>query len=290
MQKIILVVGPTASGKSKRAVELAKEHGGEVISVDSRQIYRGLDIGTEKTTTEEMDEVPHHLIDIRDAHETYSAGDFVHDATRLIEDIIARGKTPILAGGSHFYIDALLYGLPAIERNDALREEVEKLTSDELYQEILSKDPQRAAQLDPANRRRLVRAVEIIRAHGSVPQREKSNSAFAEAHEIEWVIIDPPRDELRTRIDARLEAALSNGLIGEVARVRELVGDERLNELGLEYRIVGEYLRDERSKDSLLAALSSRLWHYARRQKAWLRKLASEQEATTEASQHQDRS
>src|SRR6185437_678490 len=112
MEEIIAIGGPTASGKSARAVEEALGRGGEVISVDSRQVYRTLDIGTEKTSPEEMQGVPHHLIDIRDPETPYSAGDFVDDATSLIETLIAEGKTPILAGGTHFYFDALLYGLP----------------------------------------------------------------------------------------------------------------------------------------------------------------------------------
>ena len=272
-KKIIVVAGPTASGKSKEAVRLAKERDGEVISVDSRQIYKGLDIGTEKTTREEMSGIPHHLIDIREPSESYSAGEFVQDAKRLIDEIIARGKVPILAGGTHFYFDALIYGLPEIPQDALVREEIERLTDDEILEEVRAKDPARFSQLDPANRRRLIRALEIIRTQGRVPERPRDVSASE--YEVEWVIINPERDVLRERIHTRLAQALKNGLIEEVERVRELVGDERLNELGLEYRVVGEYLRGERTEESLLSTLSSKLWHYARRQKAWLRKLAA---------------
>jgi tRNA dimethylallyltransferase len=266
---ILIVAGPTASGKSKEAVRLAKERGGEVISVDSRQVYRGLDIGTEKTTREEMDGIPHHLIDIREPSESYSAGDFVQDARRLIDEIIARGNVPILAGGTHFYFDALLFGLPETPQDVALKSEIELLSTQELLAEIKEKDPVRYAQLDPANRRRLVRAVEIIRTNGRVPVRRTESLEY----EPEWVVINPSPEELRERIDARLSAAFANGLVEEVDRVRALVGDERLNELGLEYKTVGEYLRGERTHESLQSALSSKLWQYARRQKAWLRKL-----------------
>ncbi len=272
-KKIIVVAGPTASGKSKEAVRLAKERDGEVISVDSRQIYKGLDIGTEKTTKEDMSGIPHHLIDMREPSESYSAGEFAQDAKRLIDEIIARGKVPILAGGTHFYFDALIYGLPEIPQDALVREEIERLTDDEIIEEVRAKDPARFSQLDPANRRRLIRALEIIRTQGRVPERPRDVSASE--YEVEWVIINPERDVLRERIDTRLAQALENGLIEEVERVRELVGDERLNELGLEYRVVGEYLRGERTEESLLSTLSSKLWHYARRQKAWLRKLAA---------------
>ena len=231
-----------------------------------------LDIGTEKTTKEEMDGIPHHLIDIRDPKETYSAGDFVKDAERLIEEIRSRGKRPILAGGTHFYFDALLYGLPEeTEPNASLREDLEKRSTESLMEEIRTRDPRRAERIDPMNRRRLVRALEIIETHGRVPERDATEARFP----VEWVVLNPERDELRLRIKNRLSVALKNGLIEEVRRVREYVGDERLNELGLEYRIIGEYLRNERSEDTLLDSLSTKVWHYARHQKAWLRKLAS---------------
>lgn len=271
--KILLIAGPTASGKSSRAVEEAIARNGEIISVDSRQVYRTLDIGTEKISVEEMRGVPHHLINICDPKENYSAGDFVVDATRLIEDITLRGKLPILAGGTHFYFHALLYGLPAIVDIDPeLREELEKLPTEELATRVKNLDPRRAGELDPRNRRRLIRALEIIATKGAVPVRTKPELVY----DTEWIIIDPPREVLRERIDTRLKTALERGLLEEVRRVRGDVGNTRLNELGLEYRIVGEYLRGERSEDSMLPTLSAKLWQYARRQKAWLRKLHDE--------------
>ena len=267
------VVGPTASGKSARAVALAKEFDGEVISVDSRQVYQGLDIGTEKITQEEMQGIPHHLIDIRSPKETYSAGDFVADATRLIKEISARGNLPILAGGTHFYVHALLHGLPEeTPVRPELREKLEKLPIEELAARVKERDPRRASELDPNNRRRLVRALEIIETCGMVPKRKELSPTYA----TEWILLDPPREELRAHIDERLRNAFSRGLIDEVRHVREDVGDARLNELGLEYKIVGEFLRGERTEDSLLPALSAKLWQYARRQKAWLRKLRDE--------------
>lgn len=267
---IVCIAGPTASGKSSRAVEEALLRNGEVISVDSRQVYRGLDRGTEKITLEERQGVPHHLIDIRDASENYSAGDFMLDATRLIEEIHARGKLPILVGGTHFYFDALLSGLPArVDENPALRSELEKLSSEELFARIKEKDARRALEVDPKNRRRLVRALEIIEAKGKVPERTSDSSPY----EVTWVVINPPQEELKERIEARLSQALENGLVEEVRRVREEVGDTRLNELGLEYKIIGEFLRGERTEESLFPALLAKLSQYARRQKAWLRKL-----------------
>ena len=276
MTDILCIAGPTASGKSSRAVEEALERGGEVISVDSRQVYRGLDIGTEKITTEEMRGVSHHLIDIRDARENYSAGDFVQDATGLIAEITARGKLPILAGGTHFYFDAFVNGLPmGVDANPELRKELEALPTEELFARISEQDPRRSADLDPQNRRRLIRALEIVSAKGVVPARAAAARA---KYQVEWIVIDPPPEELRKRIDARLASASERGLVEEVRRVREEVGDARLNELGLEYKVVGEYLRGERDRASLLPTLSAKLWQYARRQKAWLRKLISSED------------
>jgi tRNA dimethylallyltransferase len=271
--QLLCIVGPTASGKSARGIEEALTRGGEIISVDSRQIYRGLDIGTEKLAPEQRQGVPHHLIDIRDVTEGYSAAEFVEDAARLIDEIRARGKLPILVGGTHFYFDALLHPLPTSARpNYALREELAGHTNDELYSTIEEKDPRRAAMLDRHNRRRLVRALEIIDAYGQVPLRDTTTSPY----EVEWIIIDPPREELRPRIDARLTEAFARGLVDEVRGVADKVSVEALNELGLEYRIVGEYLRGERGEASILPTLSAKLWQYARRQKAWLRKLSTE--------------
>jgi tRNA dimethylallyltransferase len=269
---IICVIGPTGSGKSARAIELAKKIGGEVISVDSRQVYKTLDIGTEKINLAEMKGVPHHLIDIREPEDSYSAGDFVKDASRLIEVIHSKGKTPILAGGSHFYFDALLNGLPCqLDKNEEFRKTLELKTNEELLEEIKKRDERRASEVDPNNRRRLVRALEIIEARGVVPKREIHNK-----YDVTWVTLEVSREELRAKIAKRLQETLARGLVEEVRRTRERVGDERLNELGLEYRIVGEFIRGERTEDSLLPALQAKLFQYARRQEAWIRKLTKD--------------
>lgn len=285
---ILCIIGPTAAGKTARGAAEATARGGEIISVDSRQVYRGLDIGTEKAAMKERGGIPHHLIDIRNPEEYYSAGEFVADANQLITDIHARGKLPILVGGTHFYFDALLNGLPdEVPKNSTLRYELEKLSDEELMERVRAADSRRACELDPKNRRRLIRALEIINVLGRVPPRPTGRAEGAPGGAglvPEWIIIDPPKEILRARIDTRLKETLSNGLIEEVRNVRERVGDIRLNELGLEYRIIGEYLRKERDEKSLFPALSAKLWQYARHQKAWLRKLAQEYQITKDTS------
>src|SRR3989344_3085915 len=189
---LLCIIGPTASGKSSRAIEEALARGGEIISVDSRQVYRGLDIGTEKISREEMRGVPHHLIDIKNPRESYSAGDFVTDANQLIHEITERGKLPILVGGSHFYFDALIRGLPAqVDINQELRTKLEELPTEELIARVKAQDPRRAAELDPKNRRRLIRALEIIGVQGQVPLRQSEPR-----YEVEWVRSEEHTSEL----------------------------------------------------------------------------------------------
>jgi tRNA dimethylallyltransferase len=266
---LIAIIGPTASGKSAKAVSLAKERGGEIISVDSRQVYRGLDIGTEKITREEMGGITHHLIDIRNPKEVYTAGDFVTDAKQLIKEIIARDKIPILAGGTHFYFDALIYGLPVLpEGNKERRAELEQKTPTELYSLLLSLDSVRAQSIEKENPRRLIRAIEIAEKLGTVPLRERRA-----LYDVTWYTLLPHKEDLRARIHTRLEQALIKGLVEEVARVQKEVGDTRLNELGLEYRIIGEYLRGERDKETLFETLETKLWRYAKNQILWIKKL-----------------
>ena len=268
---IIAIIGPTASGKTAKAIALAKEIDGEIISVDSRQVYRGLDIGTEKISKEEMGGIPHHLIDIRDPKEIYSAGDFVHDADALIKEIAKRGKKVILAGGTHFYFDALIYGLPKLPTgNSVRRKELEHNTPAELFTLLQNLDTNRAETIDKNNSRRLIRAIEIAEVIGKTPTRVREAR-----YEVTWHPILPDEKTLKERLSTRLAHAFSKGLIDEVKNVRAYVGDERLNELGLEYRIVGEFLRHERDEASLIPALETKLRQYAKDQMKWIRKLTT---------------
>jgi len=268
--KIIALVGPTASGKTSLAIELAKKLNGEVISVDSRQIYKGLDIGTEKVTKEEMDGVPHHMIDIVEPEETFTVQEFQTQARDHIEDILSRGKTPILAGGSGQYMDAVLYdtNFPVVPPNEKLREDLEALPTTALFKILEDQDPDRAENIDPHNKRRLVRALEIVEALGKVPPQEKGTLLYNTL----YFGIEVDRDELRDRIEKRLYETLEKGLIKEVEDLRKRVDDARLDEFGLEYRVIRHHLDAKLSEEELRESLLTELMGYAKRQMTWFRK------------------
>lgn len=268
--KIIALVGPTASGKTSLAIELAKKLNGEVISVDSRQIYRSLDIGTEKVTGEEMDGIPHHMIDIVDPEQTFTVQEFQAQARDHIEDILSRGKLPILAGGSGQYMDAILYktNFPTVEPNEELRSELEALPTAALFKILQDQDPDRAENIDPHNKRRLVRALEIVKALGKVPPQEKGELLY----DTLYFGIEVERDELRSRIEKRLCKTLGKGLVEEVRSLRKRVDDARLDEFGLEYRVIRHHLDVKLSEEELKESLLTELMGYAKRQMTWFRK------------------
>lgn len=268
-QKIIVIVGPTASGKTSLAIDIAQMCGGEVISADSRQVYRDLDIGTEKVSIAEMQGVPHHLIDIIDPEETYTAADFKRDAKKAIGEISNRGHIPIIAGGTFFYIESLLGGhmLPEVPPNENLRKELEQKTNTELYKLLEEKDPERAKTIDPHNTRRLIRALEIAEALGTVPQREEAES-FYDAYVIG---IDIEKEVLKERIGTRLNDTLTKGLIEETQKLLERgLEKERLNEIGLEYRVVLQHIESKIDVEKMQNILEQKLWQYAKRQRTWL--------------------
>jgi tRNA dimethylallyltransferase len=270
-EKIIIIVGPTASGKTACAIELAEHFNGEVISADSRQVYHDLDIGTEKITTDEMRGIPHHLIGHVDVNDVYTAASFAKDAERLIEDIAGRGKVPIIAGGTFFYIDALMGAavLPEVPPDSEFREKMELLPAATLFGALEKLDPRRAAEIDPQNKRRLIRALEIVKALGVVPPPVQADAP----HDALWIGLSVPKEELRVRLAARAERALERGLIEETKQLLESgVSKERLEEIGLEYPLVMEYLDNTISKESLLQKLTEKNWQYANRQLSWLKR------------------
>lgn len=273
MLKVIAIVGPTAVGKTAFSIDLAKALGGEVISADSRQIYRGLDIGTGKATKEEMRGVPHHLLDIADPREVFSAADFVKEGRPMIEAISGRGRVPIIVGGTGFYIDALLgtAQLADVPRDSLLREELKERTLEELQKELRSLDPEKEKTIDTKNRPRLVRAIEIARRSGSVPA-----SAPEKLYEVLWIGIALPKQELERSIHVRLESRIQSGMLEEAKKLyADGLSYERMEGLGLEYRYMARYLQEQISYDEMFAQLETEIRRYAKRQMTWFKRNTS---------------
>lgn len=269
--KAVAVVGPTSSGKTSLAIAIAKYFGGEVISADSRQVYRGLDIGTGKVTEDEMDGIPHHLINVADPKDNYTAAEFELDASAAIMDIRSRDKLPVVAGGTFFYLDMLrgIHSAPPVAPDWDFRLKLSSLSNDELFNSIEDKDPDRAETIDRHNRPRLIRALEIIESLGHVPKPTAADSPY------EWLVIgiDLDRVRLAEKIHRRLQERTDSGLVDEVKKLHdEGVSFDRLEELGLEYKLVSKYLQQEIKHDELLDQLFTKNKQYAKRQMTWLRR------------------
>ena len=227
-QKIIVVLGPTASGKSEMAVRLAKEFGGEVVSADSRQVYRGMDVGTGKVPMDKNSKsefkiqkdsyyyrgIPHYLIDVASPRRSFSVERYKKLAGKAVRDILKRGKVPIVCGGTGFYIDALIYDrkLPEVPPQSDLRRKLERCSVEELFSRLLKLDPDRAENIEQKNKRRLIRALEIVITSGeSVPQLSTSQ---VDNFDVLKIGIDVSREELRKKIDRRFKGWLREGLLG----------------------------------------------------------------------------
>jgi len=264
-QKVIVVVGPTASGKSAFAVKLAKKIGGEVISADSRQVYKGLDIGTGKITAAEMKGVPHYLLDVVSPKKVFTAQDFVERGRAVLEDILKRGKTPVICGGTGFCIDALLgrVPLPNVPPNRVLRAKLAKKSAEELFAMLQKLDPRRAKNIDAKNPVRLVRAIEIAKTLGKVPVAKPKPLPYT----VEWIGLNPGDATLRKRIQKRLYARMDAGMVREAKKLHAGgLSYKRMQELGLEYRYLALYLQKKISKKVMLEELEKRIWDYAGRQ------------------------
>lgn len=269
--KILVIAGPTASGKTSLSINLAKRFNGEVISADSRQVYKGLDIGSAKVTKDEMNGVPHHLLDVADPKQVYTASDFKRDAGAAIEDILSRGKLPIVCGGTFFYIDVLLgkASLPDVEPDEALRTELEEKSAAGLLKMLTYLDPERAKTVEPQNKRRLVRAIEVAKELGHVPEPKETESPY-EAFTIGLTVnMENHADIIRKRLLERLDAGMMEEVGGLLAKG---VTHERLENFGLEYRYVSRYLRGEIDFEMMKDELVTKIRQYAKRQLTWLKR------------------
>lgn len=272
--KVIVVAGPTASGKSDFAVELALEHNGEIISADSRQVYKDLDIGTGKITQEEMKGVPHHMLSVYELGENVGVARFARDASAILRDIIARGKTPIICGGTGQYIDALIFdtAIPEVPPNKKLRDKLEKLSTERLAEHLARSDKARRATIDPRNRRRLIRALEIVHARGSVPFLGRPKLLY----DTKIYLMNHSRDVLRACITKRLEKRLALGMVDEVRNVmKQGYASTIMKKFGLEYVTIGRYLEGALTEAQMRAELITKTMQYAKRQGTWNKKYLS---------------
>lgn len=271
---IIVIVGPTASGKSTLAIELARKIGAEIISADSRQVYRGMDIGTGKVTKEEQRQARHHLIDITNPKVEYNVSHFLADATRAIADIEARGKRVIICGGTTFWIESLLLGipLPKVVPDQAFREKWGKKDAGELYGYLKRLDPERAKSIDKHNKVRLLRAIEIAKALGSVPVIDRSVLPDLSGYII--LGLNPPVEELNKKIRERFMSRMKAGMLDEAIRLnRAGLSYERMESFGLEYRALVQFLQKKITDTELYTNLPYDIIHYAKRQRSSLRRL-----------------
>lgn len=271
--KVIAVVGPTASGKTKLAIELAHKLNGEVISADSRLVYKGFDIASAKPTLEEREGIPHHLIDIVDPEFNYSAGNYVEDAKKAIEDILSRGKTPIVAGGTGLYFRILLenYNLPNVETDYELRAKLEKRSREDLLKELENVDKPTFERVKDANLRRIIRALELIillKKPLSEIQLEKEPE-----YEVEWQMPKiPSREWLYDRINKRVDVMVEMGIIEETKNLIAKHG--RIGNIvdTIGYKEILTYLDGEATLEEALDKLKQHTRNYAKRQLTWFRR------------------
>lgn len=271
--KVIAVVGPTASGKTKMAIDLAKQIDGEIVSADSRLVYKGFDIASAKPTIEERSGIPHHLIDIVEPEYDYSVADYYDDAKKAIYDILSRGKTPIIAGGTGLYFRVLLetYDLPRVEANQELRQELESKSKEELLEDFQKFDPIGYEKIKDANKRRIVRALEICKTLGQ-PYSQICKEKEPE-FDVEWKIpYIESREVLYDRINRRVDIMVEQGLIEETQNLLLKHGRIKNFVCTIGYQEILTYIDRQATLEEALEKLKQHTRNYAKRQLTWFRK------------------
>lgn len=280
MDKVIVIAGPTASGKTSLGVELAKRINGEVVSCDSMQIYKDMSIGTAKPTVEEMDGVPHYLIDFVSPDERYSVADFKRDAEEKIEFILSRGKVPILVGGTGLYIDTLVYGIeyPEVELDQEYRDELMRIADSEeglagLYERAKEIDSEAALKVSPNDKKRIVRILELYHSIGKTKtELERISRSNGVKYDYRVFAINMDRQKLYDRINLRVDMMIDQGLIDEVKAVVDKYDHFPTAMQGLGYKEVVEYLDGVFTKEEMIEKIKQETRRYAKRQLTWFRK------------------
>jgi len=269
-KKLIVILGPTASGKSKLAINLAKKFNGEVISADSRQVYKGMDIGTAKITKKEMKGIPHYLLDVVSPKKRFTVVQYRKLALKAISKIVKKKKTPILCGGTGFYIGAVVDGtvIPKVKPDWQLRSNLEQLETKELFKRLKKLDPRRAKTIEKKNKRRLIRALEIIiKTKQPVPSLQKKPLAYP------VLIIGLRKNNLKEIIQKRFFKWLKQGLLKEVKRLKkDGLSWKKIEEFGIHYRQASQYLQNKISREKMIENSLKELQNYAKRQMTWFKR------------------
>lgn len=281
-KRVIVLAGPTCCGKSDLAIELAKAMDGEIISADSMQVYRGMDIGTAKVSENDRLLIPHHLIDIRDIHENFNVVDFYYEARHMCQEILDRGNVPIVAGGSGFYLHALLYGPPSgppsvPELRKSLEEEIERLGSDVLYERLMELDPQYARSITKNDKQKIVRALEIMTlTHKKVSKLSWKGRRKPQNYDFRCWFIHRPKEKLYERIDKRCDQMLDEGFLDEVRRLDEQgIRQNTSASQAIGYRQALDFLKTNCTPadyEAFVKEFKQATRHYAKRQFTWFRK------------------
>jgi tRNA dimethylallyltransferase len=269
-KKLIVILGPTASGKTALSIKLAKKFNGEIVSADSRQVYKGMDIGTGKVTKEEMQGIPHYLLDVASPKRRFSVWQYQKLAISAINKILKRGEIPFLVGGSPFYIYSIVEGwiLPRLKPDQKLRKILEKKSPTELFEILKKLDPERAKTIERENKRRLIRAIEIAKKLGKVPPLKKQPQ-----FDCLLIGIKKSKNELKKLIKKRLLKRFEKGMIEEVKNLKkEGVSWNRLEEFGLEYRWIAYYLQGKIDYKTMVKKLQKAIEKFAKRQMTWFKR------------------
>jgi tRNA dimethylallyltransferase len=283
--KVVAIVGPTASGKSAIALELALKFNGEVVSADSRQIYRGLNLtsgkvpgGWKRTGLKRYfvyQDVPHHMTDMVNPKRHFTVQRFRKKASKVVTDVLKKGKLPIVEGGSGFYMDVLLHdiNIPVVPPNRRLRKELEKLDDTALINRLKALDAKTAKRIDQHNRHRVIRAIEIIvTTHSPIPEIQIKDLRKSR-YDLLKIGILPPLPELKRRINTRLHRRFKEGMVEEIRGLRRKgLSWKRLEELGLEFRYIARHLRGELTYEDMVSTLETQSWRYAKRQITWFKR------------------
>ncbi len=280
MSQILVVAGPTASGKTGLAVRLAKEFGGEVVSADSMQIYEYMNIASAKPTEEEMQGIPHHLLSIVSPFDPFSVADYVKRAKEAISDILGRGKLPIVAGGTGLYISSLVDNIQFAEETPdptvrmRLLEEVEKKGIEPLYQRLQEIDPQAAENIHPNNTKRVVRALEIYETTGmTLTEQNLRSRQEPPAFSSFMLALSPARDVLYERIDRRVDEMVEMGLFQETKQLQAMGLTKTMQSMqGIGYKEAFDYLDGILTREECIQAVKQATRHYAKRQLTWFRR------------------